>query len=296
MVALVLSVLAACEDLHEPVYPLSDELGLLDPQTAERVRQLCVALERETSAEIGVLIFGSTGDVDIRSYGARVHSRWGVGKPGKHNGVLVLFAVGDRRMDVISGQRYRSLFTRPVIDEMISRIVSPRMRTGRRPEAVERCVFMVADRIRRHEASTPRPGAADPGDPPGAPSAAATFGQQRSGVGRLLQRALRPRFLARIGLAAWLLGMTGWFLLMFHWGWRRPPRRVVGLLALGGPAWYLVLEVGALSSGAAEQDLWVMVIGAAAALVALFFFHLAPREGRRAEGQASSSCRSTRRR
>ena len=266
LVASVVGLLAfsACGDRGDPANPLRDEIRLLGQRSAQRVRELSLALERETSAELGVLIINSVSGNNLHHYSTSIHSRWGLGKPGQDNGVLLLFAIKDRRMSLIAGKRYRSVFPRPVVNSIIGQVVGPRMRAGRRQEAIESCVALVADKIRHHEAKRSSRGTA------------ATPGQQQFGFGPAPGMIDRERIISLSGLGIWMALMTTWFLLMIWLGWRlMPPRLVIYLLSFCGPAWFIVLELEALSAERWEQELPAMVISAAAMVVAVLYVYLA---------------------
>lgn len=68
------------------------------------------ALERKlklfndsSSTQIAIVIMGSTGDYDIADYGAQLGQKWGIGRKGKDNGVLILVAKDDHKMTIQIG-------------------------------------------------------------------------------------------------------------------------------------------------------------------------------------------------
>lgn len=151
--ALVLAGAGAAPGREVPpaVFPVRDDAGVLDGGMQAAVRRLCVDLERDTGAELGVLIVRSAGGEDPRAFGLRVFNAWGVGKRGVDNGVLLLFAMEDRRIELIAGTGYEDLFTPASSSSLLQETVVPRMRAGQPADAVLTGVRAVAYRMREHE-------------------------------------------------------------------------------------------------------------------------------------------------
>ncbi|MBX3465374.1 MAG: TPM domain-containing protein [Planctomycetes bacterium] len=162
--ALAAAPLAAARDVPPAVFPLRDDAGALDAATAAAVRRVCVDLERDTGAELGVLIVGSAGGEDPRAFGLRVFNAWGVGKRGLDNGVLLLVAMQDRRVELIAGTGYEALFTPAASSALLQEAVVSRMRAGQPGEAVLAGARAVAARVREHERER---AAGGPARPPG---------------------------------------------------------------------------------------------------------------------------------
>lgn len=139
---------AAARDVPVPRYPLRDDAGLLDRSTADAVRAVCIQLERETTAELGVLIIDTTAGEDSRGFALRVFNAWGVGKAGSDNGVLLVFAMRDRRVELMAGIGYEDLFTQAASERLLTGVVVPRMRAGQPREAVLEGARAVADKVR----------------------------------------------------------------------------------------------------------------------------------------------------
>lgn len=148
---LLVASAAAARDVPVPRYPLRDDADLLDRSTADAVRAVCVQLERETTAELGVLIIDTTSGEDSRGFALRVFNAWGVGKAGSDNGVLLVFAMRDRRVELMAGIGYEDLFTKAASERLLTGVVVPRMRAGQPREAVLEGARAVADKVRELE-------------------------------------------------------------------------------------------------------------------------------------------------
>lgn len=102
--ALLLLALLQSEIPDRPAGMASDAIGLLSDEQLRRLEDRLGDFERQTGYELAVLIVGTTRGVPIEQYALDVFNRWGVGKKGKDNGVLLLIAKEDRRMRIQTGR------------------------------------------------------------------------------------------------------------------------------------------------------------------------------------------------
>lgn len=149
---LALATTTFARDVPDPVYPLRDDVGLLDGSRADAVRSVCAQLERETSAALWILIIDTTAGEDAREFARRAFERWG----GRTNGAMLVFAMRDRRVELFTGVGYEGLFTRSASERLLTGVVVPRMRSGQPREAVFEGAKAVADKIGVHEAERGR--------------------------------------------------------------------------------------------------------------------------------------------
>jgi hypothetical protein len=82
--------------------------GVLSPEHKARLNRLIDQLERDTGAEIAVVILRRTQGATPKEYATELFNRWGVGKREADNGVLMLVALGDRRVEIENGLRHGS--------------------------------------------------------------------------------------------------------------------------------------------------------------------------------------------
>lgn len=107
-VSLVLTFLSfsvvLAEEISYPEKPkgfITDEAKILG-DTAD-LEQTLLTFEKETSNEIAVLTINSLQGGSIEDYAVKVFEKWGVGKKGKDNGVLVVIAKEDRAIKIEVG-------------------------------------------------------------------------------------------------------------------------------------------------------------------------------------------------
>lgn len=131
--------------------PLNDEMGLLDDQMAKEVKRMSQLLYRDFKSELAVLIIRSTDGVNHNDYALRVFNHWTLGQAGVDNGMLIMFAIDDRRVEIMPGTRYKNKFTSSFCNNLLTTYVVPEMRAGRPAQGVFMAAREVSAEIRRFE-------------------------------------------------------------------------------------------------------------------------------------------------
>ncbi len=83
---------------------VNDFANVLTPVQEQALEAKLVAYDDSTSVQIAVITIQSTGDYEISEVALETLRRWGVGgQAGKDNGVVLLAAVGDRKVWISTG-------------------------------------------------------------------------------------------------------------------------------------------------------------------------------------------------
>jgi uncharacterized protein len=82
---------------------VNDFAQVLDPATKAQLNALAAEVEQRTTAEIAVVVVHTTAPMTPKEYVTALFNHWGVGKRGHNNGVMVLLAVHDRRVEIETG-------------------------------------------------------------------------------------------------------------------------------------------------------------------------------------------------
>ncbi len=146
-----LPVIADARSMPVRRVPLNDEMGLLDEQTAREVKRYSQLLYRDHKSELAILIIKTTSGQNHSDFALKVFNHWGLGQAGVNNGMLVLFAIDDRRVEIKPGTRYREHFNESFCTSLLTRFVVPEMRAGRSGQGVVAAAREVAAEIRRFE-------------------------------------------------------------------------------------------------------------------------------------------------
>ena len=110
---------------------VNDFAGVLSPAEWSRLESLCRGIDRDTGAQIALVIFrdlkGETpGDVKTRLFEA-----WRVGREHDDRGLLILHALSERRLEVETGYGLEPVLTDARIGAILDSEVMPHFREGR---------------------------------------------------------------------------------------------------------------------------------------------------------------------
>lgn len=107
---------------ERPVPPklVNDYTQTLSAAQIANLERKLVAFDDTTSNQIAVVIVPSVGDYDINEYALTLGRKWGVGGKEKNNGVVLLIALGDRKLSIQTGYGLEGalpdVYTRRIIE------------------------------------------------------------------------------------------------------------------------------------------------------------------------------------
>ncbi len=87
----------------DPPKLVNDFTGTLTADQAQALETKLVAFDNSTSTQIAVVIVASTGDMDVADYNVELFRAWGVGGKEHNNGVVLLIAKDDRKLNITTG-------------------------------------------------------------------------------------------------------------------------------------------------------------------------------------------------
>jgi uncharacterized protein len=168
LLALGLLAGAAAAQIAPPQGFVTDRAGVIDAATRAKLTGLLEELQQKTGAEIAVLTVDSTAPLDDFSYAMQVVDAWRPGRKRDDTGVLVLVAVQDRKVRVLTGYGVEGILPDGLVGEIQDREMVPEFRAGRMGEGIWRGTAALANRIAAAQGvqlsgvPAPRPVAAPP--------------------------------------------------------------------------------------------------------------------------------------
>lgn len=107
----------------KPSTLVNDYTQTLNASQKQALEDKLVAFDDSTSNQIAVVILKSVGDYDINEYALELGRKWGVGGKDKNNGVILLIAIGDRKLSIQTGYGLEGalpdLYTKRIIENDI---------------------------------------------------------------------------------------------------------------------------------------------------------------------------------
>lgn len=112
----------ALPDLNAPVIDQAKLLSAAEYQTlSDAIRQIY----QTQQAQIGVVIVQSTGQQDIFSYALQIAEDWQLGSKKYDNGLLMVIAVADRRIQILTGYGLEGVIPDIVAHQIIQQQITP---------------------------------------------------------------------------------------------------------------------------------------------------------------------------
>jgi uncharacterized protein len=109
---------------------VNDLAGVMSADEQALLEQKAEAFEDSTSNEVTIVTVRSIGLYDIADYATRLGNRWGIGKASKNNGVLILAAINDHRVNISVGKGLEGALTDLVSGRIIRNEMAPAFREG----------------------------------------------------------------------------------------------------------------------------------------------------------------------
>jgi uncharacterized protein len=104
---------------------VTDFTNTLSAEDKQKLETKLVAFNDTSSTQIAVVLIKSVGDYDINQYGAALGRKWGIGQKGKNNGILLLAAMGDRKLTIQTGYGVEGALPDVIAHEIIQNDIEP---------------------------------------------------------------------------------------------------------------------------------------------------------------------------
>jgi uncharacterized protein len=134
------------QDLPEPTNYVSDLAGVLSPQTVQGINALCSRVDRLAHAQIAVVTIKSLDGEPIESFTTALEDKWKVGAKGTDRGVILLFAIQDRKRRIETGYGLEGILPDSKVG-VIGRSIMPALQAGNYDQGISSAVVQVAQII-----------------------------------------------------------------------------------------------------------------------------------------------------
>jgi uncharacterized protein len=135
------------EDLQKPTNWVSDFAHVLSPEATARIESLCGSLSHsKANAQIQVVTIRTLDGDDIDDFTSRLEEKWHIGKKGQDRGVLMLFAIQDRKRRIEVGYGLEGILPDAKVGD-IGRSMVPQLKAGDYDGAVTKGVVQIANVI-----------------------------------------------------------------------------------------------------------------------------------------------------
>jgi uncharacterized protein len=115
---------------------VTDTSGTLDPKIVALLNERAAAFERDTTAEIAIVVIRSLDGLTVEEAAVKLFQMWGVGKKTRDNGLLFLWSTGDRRVRVEVGYGLEGALPDGKVGAILDQYVIPRFKANQFDQGV----------------------------------------------------------------------------------------------------------------------------------------------------------------
>ncbi|HKQ57822.1 MAG TPA: TPM domain-containing protein [Candidatus Eisenbacteria bacterium] len=130
-----------------PVGFVNDRADKLSDTDRAKLEAFLDQLKQKTGAEFAVLIVPTTAPITPSEYKVQVFNRWGLGKKGEDNGILMLVAIEERQVRFETGYGLEGVLPDGLQSRIFRNEMAPRFRDGDWAGGVTAGVLACATRI-----------------------------------------------------------------------------------------------------------------------------------------------------
>jgi uncharacterized protein len=128
--AALLAATAAEPPIPAPQGFVTDTTSTVSAPARERMTRLIQELQQKTGSEIAVLVVDTTEPLDDFTYAMKVADTWKVGRSGDDDGVVIVLALKDRKLRIVTGYGVEGILPDGLIGEIEDRYMVPSLRQG----------------------------------------------------------------------------------------------------------------------------------------------------------------------
>jgi len=115
---------------EKPNTLVNDYANVLSADQKQALESKLVTFNDSSSTQIAIAILKSVGDYDINEYAVGLLRKWGVGQSGKNNGIMIVVAVGDRKISIQTGYGLEGALPDIYAKRIIDNDVKPNFKAG----------------------------------------------------------------------------------------------------------------------------------------------------------------------
>ena len=120
----------AIPEAPNPPRLVNDFAGTMNAGEVKKLEEKLLSFDRTTSTQITIVTVKSLGGYEVSQYAVELANKWGIGQRGKDNGVLVLAAIDDRRMNISTGYGLEGALPDVITGRIIRNEMTPAFRQG----------------------------------------------------------------------------------------------------------------------------------------------------------------------
>lgn len=133
---------------------VEDSAGVLGPDYISLIDGICKNLEAKTSAEMAVVTVDNLGGTTVEDFAVRLFKGFGIGKKGKDNGLLILFARDDRKIRIEVGYGLEGAVNDAKAGRFMDTYAVPKFKEGEYARGLYDLAKVVAEEVAKASGAT----------------------------------------------------------------------------------------------------------------------------------------------
>lgn len=114
----------------DPPRLVNDMAGMLSADEVQQLENKLVAYDDSTSTQITIVTINSLNGEDASQYAPELGQKWGVGRKGKDNGVVVLISKTDHQIFIAPGRGVEEYLPDAICKRIVENTIKPAFRAG----------------------------------------------------------------------------------------------------------------------------------------------------------------------
>lgn len=124
---------------------VNDLANILSPEEVATLERKLIAYNDSTSTQIAIVNITSIGPYDISDYAVKLAEKWGIGQEGKNNGILILTAVQERKVNITTGYGMEGVLPDALAKRITEYTLKPNYREGNYYKGLDEATNFVID-------------------------------------------------------------------------------------------------------------------------------------------------------
>lgn len=109
---------------------VTDFTMTLNQEETNALEQKLKAYSDSTSSQIAIVVVKNIGDYEISQYATELAMKWGIGQKGKNNGLLILWATGNRKVYIATGYGFEEKVPDAIAKRIVNQLIIPNFKLG----------------------------------------------------------------------------------------------------------------------------------------------------------------------
>jgi uncharacterized protein len=123
---------------------VNDFAGVISDDVKANMTAIAEEVSVKTGAQIAVVTVPDIQGMAVQDYATRLLEKWGIGKKGKDNGVLILLSMKERKVWIETGYGVEGILPDGLCGEILDKYVMPNLKEGQYGDGLYRGELAVA--------------------------------------------------------------------------------------------------------------------------------------------------------